>query len=62
MTDHAFVAGVIAGSFIAATVIIGIIAIMRPRRDWGPIEWEEHDYQPPVVTTRVLIKERDYTL
>lgn len=61
MTDPAFVSGIVAGVIITAVVIIGAIAIMRPRKVREPIDWEERTYHPPVAT-RVLIKERNYDI
>jgi hypothetical protein len=57
----AFFGGVVFGFLLAGSAfIIFITGRKRPPRD---IEvWKEEAYRSPVVTTRVLIKERTYDI
>lgn len=57
-----FLAGVLFGVlFGAAVIVIFMTRIRRPRRH--EIEpWSEATYHQPTVNTRILVKERHFTL
>ena len=57
----AFIAGIIFGvMFMGCVFIVAFFKAKRPRRE---IEiWSEDAYQPPPVTTRILVNKREITL
>lgn len=57
----AFFSGVLFGALLIATAFVAYLTrARRPRRE--PEPWSEETYQVPVVTTRVLIRERSIEL
>ena len=57
--------GLVLLGFIAGVAVCGCCAVLllpRKRKPQPPIGWADEDHQMPIVTTSVLIRERNITL
>lgn len=54
-----FLTGALCGALFAASVAAILMTRARLYRHEPIEQWSEEHYQPPAVTTRILIQERD---
>lgn len=58
---NAFLGGILFGAlFAGAVAVIFMTRIRRPQPE--PVDWTEKAYEPPVVTTRIIMNRRKYEL
>lgn len=57
-----FFAGVIFGALFAGSIIVVFVTRMKGRKRPEIEPWSETTYQAPLVTTRILVRERNITL